>query len=203
MTLSSQYPFNFRQGFTSIWAVLILLIQLNSPNPKCICGTDLSFHPNSILRSYKHTISFTPVPMWKQHWKCCHSLSDLMLMLQVESRYGQGWLCCCCCCTGSSVAFSSCGEWGLPSSCGAQASHCVGFSYRGAQALGARASVTGAHRLSSCGSRALEHRRKSCGAGVSCSIACRIFLRDWTHVPCIGRQILIHCAAREVPGMTF
>ena len=141
MTLSSQYPFNFRQGFTSIWAVLILLIQLNSPNPKCICGTDLSFHPNSILRSYKHTISFTPVPMWKQHWKCYHSLSDLMLMLQVESRYGQGWLCCCCCCTGSSVAFSSCGEWGLPSSCGAQASHCVGFSYGRAQALGARASA--------------------------------------------------------------
>ena len=25
-------------------------------------------------------------------------------------------------------AFSSCGKWGLPSSCGAQASHCCGFS---------------------------------------------------------------------------
>ena len=23
--------------------------------------------------------------------------------------------------------------------------------------------------------------------------------RDWTHVPCVGRQILIHCTTREVP----
>ena len=32
--------------------------------------------------------------------------------------------------------------------CGAQASHCSGFSCSGAQALGARASVTVAHGLS-------------------------------------------------------
>ena len=27
--------------------------------------------------------------------------------------------------------------------------------------------------------------------------------RDWTHVPCIGRRILNHCASREVPGKSF
>ena len=48
--------------------------------------------------------------------------------------------------------------------CGAQASHCGGFSRCGARALGARASVVAARRLSSCGSRALERRLGSCGA---------------------------------------
>ena len=47
---------------------------------------------------------------------------------------------------------------------GAQASHCGGFSCCRARALGARASVVVAHRLSSCGSRTLEHRLSSCGA---------------------------------------
>ena len=40
--------------------------------------------------------------------------------------------------------------------CGARASHCGGFSCCGAQALGARASFVAPHRLSSCGSWALE-----------------------------------------------
>ena len=48
--------------------------------------------------------------------------------------------------------------------CGAQASHCGGFSCCGARALGARASVVAARGLSSCGSRALERRLSSCGA---------------------------------------
>ena len=47
--------------------------------------------------------------------------------------------------------------------CGAQASHCGGFSCCGAWALGARASVVVAHGLSSYGSWALEHRLSSCG----------------------------------------
>ena len=38
--------------------------------------------------------------------------------------------------------------------CSAQASHCSGFSCCGARALGTRASVVVAHRLSSCGTRA-------------------------------------------------
>ena len=64
-------------------------------------------------------------------------------------------------------AFSSCGKQGLLSSCSARASHCSGFSCCGAQALGKRASVIVARRLSSCGSRMLERSRLcSCGAWV-------------------------------------
>ena len=46
--------------------------------------------------------------------------------------------------------------------CGARASHCGGFFCCGAQTLGMQASVVVAHRLSSCGSRALEHSLSSC-----------------------------------------
>ena len=49
--------------------------------------------------------------------------------------------------------------------CGAQASHCGGFSCCAARALGARASVVVAHGLNSCDSQALGHRLRSCGAG--------------------------------------
>ena len=45
------------------------------------------------------------------------------------------------------------------------ASHCGGFSYCRARALGARASVVVALGLSSCGLWALEHRLSSCGTG--------------------------------------
>ena len=48
--------------------------------------------------------------------------------------------------------------------CGAQASHCSGFSCCGAWALGTWASVVVARGLSSCGSWALERRLSSCGA---------------------------------------
>ena len=41
-------------------------------------------------------------------------------------------LCCC-------MPFSSFREWGFLSNCGAQTSHCRGFSYCGAQAVGAQA----------------------------------------------------------------
>ena len=64
------------------------------------------------------------------------------------------------CCTQAS---SGCSEWATLR-CGVQASHCGGFSCCGAQALGARASVAVACRLSSWGSQALEHRLSSCGA---------------------------------------
>ena len=49
-----------------------------------------------------------------------------------------------------------------------------------ARALGAWASVVVAH-------------------GLSCSVACGIQIRDWTHVPCIGRWTLNHLITREVP----
>ena len=45
-------------------------------------------------------------------------------------------------------AFSSCGEPGLHSNCSTPASHCGGFSYCKAWALGSPASIVGAHRLS-------------------------------------------------------
>ena len=51
----------------------------------------------------------------------------------------------------------SCGrEWGLLSSCSAQASHCSGFSSCRARALDTRASIVVVH-------------------GLSCSVACEIF----------------------------
>ena len=54
-------------------------------------------------------------------------------------------LCC------STWAFSSCGQQGLPSRWGAWTSQCCGFSCCRGQALGFRASVVAAGRLSSCG----------------------------------------------------
>ena len=71
-------------------------------------------------------------------------------------------------CSGSLLLhgiFSSCGEWGLLSSCCAQASHHSGFLYRGAWALG----CTG---LSSCGSWSLEHRLSSCDTWAHLSHTC-------------------------------
>ena len=52
---------------------------------------------------------------------------------------------------------------GVTLCCGAWASHHGSFPCCRAQALGARASVAVARRLSSCGSWALEHRLSSCG----------------------------------------
>ena len=53
--------------------------------------------------------------------------------------------------------FSSCGEWGLLSSCGARASHCSGFSCGGVQALG-------------------HVGFSDCGIGLSCLRACGILV---------------------------
>ena len=107
--------------------------------------------------------------------------------------------------------------------CGAQASCCGGFSCCRARALGTRASVVAAHRLSTCGTWALEHVDFS-----SCSMWAQqlwhsgsrvhglqqLWLvglvapwhvassqtRDRTCVALIGRRILNHCATREVPN---
>ena len=59
--------------------------------------------------------------------------------------------------------------------CGAQASHCGGFSCCGAWALGAQASVVVARGLSSCGSWALERSSVVAVHGLSCSVASGIF----------------------------
>ena len=69
-------------------------------------------------------------------------------------------------CTGSSLlhtGFLQLRQAGATVRGGAQASHCSGFSRCGARAPDMRASVVAAHRLSSCGSRALERRLSSYG----------------------------------------
>ena len=75
-----------------------------------------------------------------------------------------------------------------------QASHCSGLSRCGAWALGTRAQelwLTGsraqAQQLWCTGSVALQHVGSS-------------QTRARTRVPCIGRQILNHCATREAQG---
>ena len=50
-------------------------------------------------------------------------------------------------------AFAGCGERRLTLHCSARASHCGGFCCCGARALGTRASVVVARKLSSCGAR--------------------------------------------------
>ena len=71
-------------------------------------------------------------------------------------------------CVGSSLlcaGFLQLRRVGATLCCGAQASHCGGLSSCGAWALGVRASVVAACKLSSCGMRALEHADfSSCGA---------------------------------------
>ena len=80
----------------------------------------------------------------------------------------------------AALAFSTGGEWGLLSSCSARASHRRGFSCRGAQALGSRASGAAsvqAQQLLFSGLVAPRH------VGSSLS-------RDQTRVSCTGKQIL-------------
>ena len=83
---------------------------------------------------------------------------------------------CCCMWT-----FSSCIEQGLLSSCCARVSHCSGFSCCRVQLLG----CTG---FSSCGAQA----QLPCGMESS-------WIRDQTHISCVGKWILNHGTTREVP----
>ena len=61
--------------------------------------------------------------------------------------------------------------------CGAQASHCGGFSCYRARALGVRASVVVAHGPSSAGSVVVAHE-------LICSVACGIFPEQGSN-PCL------------------
>ena len=79
------------------------------------------------------------------------------------------------------VGFLCLWQTGLLSSCGVRASHCGGFSCWGAQALG----CVGLSSWGHMGLVALQHVGSS-------------RTRDQTHVPCIGRQILIHSTTRKV-----
>ena len=70
-------------------------------------------------------------------------------------------------------------ESGGYSRCGLPASCCSGFSCCGAQALGTWASVAAPRHVGSSQSW------------------------DWTHAPCIGRQILNHWTTRRAPTKLF
>ena len=87
---------------------------------------------------------------------------------------------------GSSVAVVA---RGLLSSCGAQAPE-----HSGLCSLWHVGSLVEARKLSSCGARASLPR----GLWDLSSPT-----RDRTRVPCIGRRILYHCTAREVPVEIF
>ena len=77
-------------------------------------------------------------------------------------------------------ASSSCGKRGLPSSGGARAAHCRGFSC--------------------CQVRAqwLWHMGLVAPWDVESS-----WTKDWNYVPCIGRWTLNHWTSRRTPGMWF
>ena len=101
-------------------------------------------------------------------------------------------------------AFSSCGMWGL-----------FFVAVRGL--LIAVASLVAEHRLQARGLQQLWHVGSvvvACGLqsedsvvvapGLNCSAACGSSrTRAQTHVPCIGRWILNHCATREAPVLVF
>lgn len=75
--------------------------------------------------------------------------------------------------------FSSCGKWGLLSSCSEQTFLGSGFSYCGAWALGRQASSAVACAGSiSLWLLSLEHRLTAEMHGVSCSMACGFFLHQ-------------------------
>ena len=74
----------------------------------------------------------------------------------------------------------------------AQASHSGGFSCCGAQALGIRASIVAA-----CGSHGMQ------SSVVAPWHVGSSQTRDRTGRPCIGRQILIHSATREILGFVL
>ena len=98
------------------------------------------------------------------------------------------------CCT---RAFSSWGEWGLLFIVVSGLLIVVASPVEEDGPQGAWASVVAARGLSICNAWALGR----CGSvvvvhGLSCSVA----TRDQTRVPCIGRQILNHCATREAPS---
>ena len=78
---------------------------------------------------------------------------------------------------------------------------CTGFSYCGALAVGMWASVVMAHELSGWSLRALEPQLQQfwCMGLVAPWLVESSWTRDQTHIPCIGRWILIHCTTREVP----
>ena len=96
-------------------------------------------------------------------------------------------------------AFSTCSQQGLLSSCSTRASHCGGFSCFGGRDLDMWASVVAALHASTLDSRVWA-QQLWCTALVAPRAVESSRTRDRTHVPCLGRQILIPCTTREVPA---
>ena len=111
-------------------------------------------------------------------------------------------------CVGSSLlrtGFLQLWRVGATLHCGAWASHCGGLSCCRAQALGVRASVVaacGLQQLWLVGSRAQAQQLWRTGLVAPRHVGSSR-TRDRTRVSCIGRQILNHCATREVPSCTI
>ena len=76
----------------------------------------------------------------------------------------------------------------------------VGFSLRWLLLL--RSAGARAHGLSGCGCRAPEHRLSVCAHGlVAPQHVGSSWIKNWTHISCIGRWIPNHWATREVPSI--
>ena len=91
------------------------------------------------------------------------------------------------------------------SSCVAQASHYGGFSWSRAQVLG-----TWTSGVQHTGSVVVDTGCTANGfqwlswTGFSCPCHLESYqTRDWTHVPCNGRQMLTHCTTRDVPTLAI
>ena len=95
-----------------------------------------------------------------------------------------------CCCSPASAVVANEGY----SSLQLQAAHCHGFSCCGAQ--------TRCAGFSSCSTRALSVVVAHTGFVAPWHVKSS-WTRDWTHVPCISRQILTHCATRKVPRISI
>ena len=103
------------------------------------------------------------------------------------------------CCFGVALvqAFSSCGKWGLLFVAVRGLLIVVASLATEHRLQGSRASIVAAHGLFTCGSRARAQQLWRSGLVVPQHVESS-WTRDHTCVPCIGRQILIHCATREV-----
>ena len=130
----------------------------------------LSEQENRLESLFRHRV-LSPSP---EFWLRRCTLYTLKKNLLTTYFFLSFWLCWVL----SAVrAFSSCGEWGPPSSCGVWASHCDG--------------------LSRCGARAQE----LCSMGLAAPRMWDLssWTRDQAHVPCNGRWILHRWTTREVP----
>ena len=95
------------------------------------------------------------------------------------------------------LAFSSCGEWGLLSRRGVQASHCGNFS---CCSPGSRACRL--QQLQLAGSRAPAQQLQPTDLVALLHVKSSQ-TRDRTPVPCIGRQVFNHWTIREIPRLLF